>query len=101
MSISSNNIQFFSWDEDKEAANEKKHGISFREAASVFEDPNILIKPDDDHSYDEDRFVIIGLSNKPRVLVVCYCYRESDTIIRIISARKATATECVEYGGGL
>jgi len=96
-----NNLQFFSWDEDKEIANEKKHGISFREAASVFRDPNILIKRDVDHSYNEDRFIIIGLSEKPRLLVVCHCYRESDTIIRIISARKATANESAEYRGGL
>jgi len=93
------NLQLFSWDEDKEVANEKKHGISFREAASVFKDPNILMKRDDDHSYDEDRFIIIGLSEKPRLLVVCHCYRESDTVIRIISARKATLNEGLAYRG--
>jgi len=101
MCITYDNMQFFNWDEDKEIANEKKHGISFREAASVFKDPNILIKPDVDHSKDEDRFIIIGLSDKPRLLVVCHCYRESDTIIRIISARKATVNESIAYGGGL
>jgi len=101
MIIPNNNLQFFSWDEDKEIANEKKHGVSFREAASVFKDPNILIKRDDDHSYEEDRFIIIGLSEKPRLLVVCHCYRESDTVIRIISARKATLRESAEYRGGL
>ena len=101
MCITYDNMQFFNWDEDKEIANEKKHGISFREAASVFKDPNILIKPDVDHSDDEDRFIIIGLSDKPRLLVVCHCYRESDTIIRIISARKATVNESIAYGGGL
>ena len=101
MIITYDNMQFFNWDEDKEIANEKKHGISFREAASVFKDPNILIKPDVDHSKDEDRFIIIGLSDKPRLLVVCHCYRESDTIIRIISARKATVNESIAYGGTL
>jgi hypothetical protein len=101
MEIPKNNLQFFSWDEDKDIANEKKHGITFREAASVFKDPNILIKSDIDHSYDEDRFIIIGLSEKPRLLVVCHCYRESDAIIRIISARKATVNESAEYRGGL
>ena len=101
MSIQQINLQFFSWDEDKDIANEKKHGITFREAASVFKDPNILIKSDVDHSHDEDRFIIIGLSEKTRLLVVCHCYRESDAIIRIISARKATMNESVEYRGGL
>jgi len=101
MNTSNSNLQFFSWDEDKEIANEKKHGVSFKEAASVFRDPNILIKRDADHSEDEDRFIIIGLSEKPRLLVVCHCYRESDTVIRIISARKATLRESAEYRGGL
>jgi len=101
MSMPQQIIQFFSWDEDKDIANEKKHGITFREAASVFKDPNILIKSDIDHSDNEDRFIIIGLSEKPRLLVVCHCYRESDSIIRIISARKATTNESVEYRGGL
>ena len=100
MKMSNNNLQFFSWDEDKGIANKKKHGISFREAASVFTDPNILIKHDDDHYEDEDRFIIIGLSEKPRLLVVCHCYRENDTIIRIISARKATVNESAEYTRG-
>jgi len=95
------NLQFFSWDEDKEIANIKKHGVSFREATSVFKDPNLLIKPDIDHSFDEDRFIILGLSDKPRLLVVCHCYRESDAIIRIISARKATKSESAEYRGTL
>ena len=94
-------LQLFNWDENKEITNLRKHGISFREAASVFKDPNILIKADTDHSTDEDRFVIIGLSDKPRLLVVCHCYRESDIIIRIISARKATVKESAEYRGGL
>ena len=97
--MSLQNLQLFNWDEDKEIANVKKHGISFREAVSVFEDPNLLIKPDIDHSNEEDRFIILGLSDKPRLLVVCHCYRESDTIIRIISARKATRHESEEYRG--
>jgi len=93
------NLQYFSWDEDKEAANQKKHGISFREAVTVFSDPNILIKHDIDHSDNEDRFIILGISDKTRLLVVCHCYRESDEIIRIISARKATKNESAEYRG--
>jgi len=94
------NLQYFNWDEDKETINIKKHGISFREAVSVFNDPNILIKHDVDHSDSEDRFIILGMSDKPRLLVVCHCYRESDKIIRIISARKATKNEGTEYRGG-
>jgi len=101
MNMTFDNLQFFSWDEDKEIANVNKHGISFKEAASVFKDPNILMMRDDDHSHEEDRFIIIGLSEKPRLLVVCHCYRESDAVIRIISARKATTNECAAYGGEL
>ena len=95
------NIQLFSWDEDKELSNEKKHGVTFKEAASVFKDIHALVKRDVDHSDNEDRFIIIGLSDKPRLLVVCHCYRESDTIIRIISARKATKNESADYKGEL
>ena len=92
-------LQFFNWDEDKDKANENKHGVSFREAATVFKDIYALVKRDADHSGDEDRFIIIGLSEKPRLLVVCHCYKESDTIIRIISARKATKNESADYRG--
>ena len=101
MSITFDNIQFFNWDEEKERVNEKKHGVSFREAASVFKDIHALVKPDTDHSKEEDRFIIIGLSEKPRLLVVCHCYRESDTVIRLISARKATKNESTSYRGEL
>jgi len=99
MNMTFDNLQFFNWDEDKEKANEIKHGVSFREAAAVFKDLYALEKRDVDHSDDEDRFIIIGLSERPRLLVVCHCYRESDTIIRIISARKATKNESVDYRG--
>ena len=98
MNMTFDNLQFFGWDEDKEQANENKHGVSFREAATVFKDINALVKRDADHSDNEDRFIIIGLSEKPRLLVVCHCYRESDTIIRIISARKETKNESADYG---
>ena len=77
--------------------NESKHGVSFREAATVFKDINALVKHDVDHSDDEDRFIIIGLSEQTRLLVVCHCYRESDTVIRIITARKATENESADY----
>ena len=83
----------FVWDKIKAESNFVKHKISFEEAASVFildEQETFL---DDEHSYDEERLIIIGLSQALRVLTVVHCLRESDTIIRIISARKATQVE--------
>ena len=86
------------WDEDKNQENIKKHKISFQEAETVFYDPNGKIIHDPDHSGEEDRFVILGLSKLLNLLVVCHCYREDDEIIRIITARKATKNETKEYG---
>ena len=88
----------FEWDENKNQKNQRKHGISFEEASSVFYDENALLRDDPDHSDEEDRFVILGLSNNANLLVVCHCYRASETVIRIISARKATKTESKFYG---
>ena len=87
----------FEWDENKNQTNIKKHGVSFEEASSVFNDPNTLILSDDVHSDVEDRFILIGFSYKYNLLVVCHCYRQNDEIIRIISARKATKNETREY----
>jgi uncharacterized DUF497 family protein len=87
----------FDWDKEKNIANLKKHGISFEEAQSVFVDENALMIHDPDHSSDEDRFILLGLSASIRLMVVCHCYRESDDVIRIISARKATRTEQRRY----
>lgn len=87
----------FEWDENKNRINQHKHKISFQEAQTVFYDEKALIIDDPEHSSDEDRFVILGLSNRARLLVVCHCYRASDTVIRIISARKATAAESRQY----
>ena len=87
----------FEWDEQKNAINKIKHGISFEEARSVFQDPRALIIPDPDHSNDEERFVILGLSEKLNVLVVCHCYRNEEQTIRLISVRKATKTERKYY----
>jgi uncharacterized DUF497 family protein len=87
----------FDWDERKNRANQTKHGISFEEARTAFYDENARVAPDPDHSGDEDRFVLMGLSTALRILVVCHCYRESDELIRIISARKATRKEQGEY----
>ena len=90
---------YFEWDDNKNDENIRKHGVSFEEAMTVFDDDNALYKPDTDHSQDEDRFTILGFSISPRLLVVCHCYRESATVIRIISARKATKSESEQYGG--
>ena len=89
----------FVWDEDKNKINIKSHKISFEEAKTVFFDPNAKVIHDPDHSIDEDRFIILGLSKSLNILVVCHCYREKDEVIRIFSARKATKTECRQYGG--
>ncbi len=90
----------FEWDSRKASSNQKKHGVSFDEASSAFFDENALVIPDPDHSKEEDRFVLLGLSSAVRLLVVVHCYRESDEVIRIISARKATKTESGHYGAG-
>ena len=86
------------WDPRKAAANKKKHGVSFDEAATVFSDENARLIADPDHSEDEDRFILLGLSWSLRLLVVCHCYREASGVIRIISARKADRTERGQYG---
>jgi uncharacterized protein len=87
----------FEWDEAKNTANRRQHGLSFQEAATVFYDENALLIGDPDHSEDEDRFVLLGLSVRLRTLVVCHCYREARGVIRIISARKADRSEREEY----
>lgn len=91
----------FTWDEEKNLINQKKHAISFKEAKSVFYDENARLIYDPDHSIDEDRFIILGLSNKLRILIVCHCYKEKENIIRIISSRKATKMEQKLYMDGL
>ena len=88
----------FERDENKNQINQHKHGVSFDEAKTVFYDEEALVIGDPEHSENEERFIILGLSSKPNLLVVCHCYRESDTVIRIISARKATKTESKFYG---
>lgn len=87
----------FEWDENKNQTNIKKHGVSFEEASSVFNDEDALIINDESHSKNEERFILIGFSYKYNLLVVCHCYRQNDSVIRIISARKATKTEKKEY----
>ena len=87
----------FEWDRRKERANIKKHGVPFEEARTAFYDENAIQFYDPDHSDEEDRFILLGLSLKPQVLVVCHCFRERETIIRIISARRADRDEELEY----
>ena len=91
--------QKFKWDRDKNLSNIEKHGISFKNAAWAFFDPYAATYDDERHSQDEERFLIIGLDESQRLLTVCHCYREDDTVIRIISARKASRPEEKLYGG--
>ncbi len=86
----------FEWDEAKALANEQKHGVSFEEARTVFGDAHALHKSDDPHSWDEERFIIIGVSEARRVLTVVYVERIAETF-RLISARVATRRERRTY----
>ncbi len=90
----------FSWDDRKNKTNQKKHDVSFEEAQTVFFDENSIKYYDPDHSKNENRFIMLGLSYRLRILLVCHCLRENDTEIRIISARKATKKEQKVYLGG-
>jgi len=87
----------FEWNKRKENANVKKHGISFDEARTTFYDENAVQFFDPDHSDDEDRFILLGVSHKLNTLVVCHCFREEETTVRIISARKADKDEANVY----
>ena len=89
----------FEWDTKKAAANLKKHGISFEEARSVFYDEFAVQFYDDDHSDNEDRFLMLGLSCESNILLVCHCERDDGHTIRIVSARKATQNERKLYKG--
>lgn len=86
----------FEWDENKNQLNIRKHGIDFADAAYVFSDPFALNLPDDQHSETEERWILLGKNLNERVLLVIHTYRYND-VIRIISARKATATETATY----
>jgi hypothetical protein len=87
----------FEWDETKNRTNQRKHGVSFDEAKSVFADENGRLIHDPDHSEDENRYILLGLSANFRLLVVVHVYKKDDEIIRIISVRKATKTEIKYY----
>ena len=90
----------FEWGENKTKSIKKKHGISFEDAQTVFEDELAILFDDPDHSAEEDRFLIIGMSRTEKICVVSHCYRGADEIIRIISARKATKSEQNVYLSG-
>ncbi len=82
----------FEWDKNKNLINIKKHKISFEEAKTVFYDEEALVIDDPEHSESEERFIILGLSQKANLLVVCHCYRACETV-----ARKATKFEMQQY----
>ena len=92
---------YFDWDENKNRINLEKHGITFEEASTVFFDDRAILFDDPEHSIDEDRFLLLGTSETAKVCIVCHCYRESDTVIRIISARQATRKEEQRYVRGI
>ena len=91
----------FEWDPAKATANARKHGVSFEEAQSVFYDEFAVQFFDDEHSGDEERFLMLGMSTEANLLLVCHCEREAGNVIRIISARKATKRESSFYGSGM
>ena len=87
----------FEWDEQKARSNQQKHGVSFEEAQTVFYDENARLIYDPEHSWEEDRFILLGMSNSLQLLLVCHLYQENDELIRIISARRATKQERQQY----
>jgi hypothetical protein len=87
----------FEWDDRKNALNRRKHGISFEEAQTVFFDEQALLIADPDHSEQEERFILLGLSSALRTLVVCHCYRREGDVIRLVSARRADPQEREAY----
>lgn len=89
----------FEWNAAKASINVKKHGVSFEEAQSIFYDEFAVQFFDEEHSSEEDRFLLLGMSTEARLLLVCHCERESGSVIRIISARRATKHESAFYGG--
>ena len=87
----------FEWDKEKEKKNLIKHKIDFSEASTVFLDEEGLLMSDPDHSKNEERYLLLGMSNKGNILIVSHCYRGKEEIIRIISARKANKREARSY----
>lgn len=90
----------FEWDASKASANLRKHQVSFEDARSVFYDEFAVQFFDEDHSMEEERFLMLGMSSLAKLLIVCHCEREQGAVIRIISARKASKRESAFYQGG-
>jgi len=90
----------FDWDPKKNRDNQHDHKVAFEEAKTAFADEHGLLMADPDHSDDEDRFLLLGLSARLRLLVVCHTYREEDEVIRLISARTADRSERTQYSRG-
>jgi hypothetical protein len=95
------NKLIFEWDDIKNKTNIQKHGVSFEESQTAFFDDNAIEFDDPDHSFEEHRYLLLGFSQSLKILVVCHCYRDDDSIIRIISARKATKKEQKAYFRGI
>ena len=91
----------FEWDDKKNRTNLRKHGVSFEEAQTVFFDENAIEFDDPDHSIDEERYLLLGFSQTLKITVVCHCSRDDESVIRIISARKATKKEKKVYLRGI
>lgn len=91
----------FEWDESKNRLNQRKHGVSFEEAQTVFFDPLAKVADDPDHSSNESRLILVGHSSRRRCLLVVHCLKESETIVRLISARKLTRSEQRSFEEGL
>ena len=87
----------FEWDLAKARENVRKHGVSFDEARTAIAEEQAILLDDPDHSSDEDRFALLGLSAPLRMLVVAHCYRSDGGVVRVISARKATRSERAQY----
>lgn len=85
----------------KTKKNKRKHKISFEEAKTVFYDDNAILFDDPDHSLEEERFLILGISQTEKLCIVSHCYRDNENVIRIISARKATKNETKVYNEGI
>jgi uncharacterized protein len=89
----------FEWDPTKATSNAKKHRVTFEMAKTVFYDDFAVQFFDEEHSFDEERFLLLGMSSNAKLLLVCHCEREGGDVIRIISARKATESEARHYRG--
>ncbi len=91
----------FEWDPNKNEINKKKHGLSFETAKEVFYDEFAILFDDPEHSIEEERFLIIGVTRSEQICIVSHCYRDNENRIRIISARKATKHEQRAYQDGI